>query len=94
MVTSQAEQQALVSKVSQKVWIGLRRDPNVHSRWLWVDGSRATYTYWNLGEPNDASGNEDCTVMLPQTGKWNDGRCSNSFQHLCETNGRPRKIAC
>ena len=51
MVTSQAEQQALASKISQDVWIGLHRDPNDHSRWMWVDGSRATYTHWRNREP-------------------------------------------
>ncbi|XP_073249640.1 uncharacterized protein [Porites lutea] len=85
MVTSKAEQ-TLVSKVSQNVWIGLRRDPKVHSRWLWVDGSRATYTHWHPGEPNDHGGNEDCTHMFPPAGKWNDRPCSSSLQHLCETN--------
>ena len=68
--------------------------PKVHSRWLWVDGSRATYTHWHPGEPNDHGGNEDCTVMFPPAGKWNDGQCSSSLQHLCETNGRRRIIVC
>ena len=88
MVTSKAEQQALASKISQNVLIGLYRDPNDDSRWLWVDGSRATYTHWNTGEPNDAGGNEDCTMMLSSDGKWNDLACFNSFKYLCETNGR------
>ena len=88
IVTSQAEQQALVSKISQNVWIGLWRDPNVHSRWLWVDGSIATYTHWPPGEPNDAGGVEDCAHMFPPAGKWNDLACSSSLKYLCETNGR------
>jgi len=88
MVTSNAEQQALVSKISQSVWIGLRRDPKVHSRWLWVDGSRATYTHWSDEEPNDSGGIEDCTQMRPPPGKWNDLACSKSLKYLCETNGR------
>ena len=88
MVTSQAEQQALASKISQNVWIGLHRDPNDNSRWMWVDGSRATYTHWNNGEPNDHGGNEDCTHMFPPAGKWNDMPCSYGLQYLCETKGR------
>ena len=88
IVTSQAEQQALVSKISQNVWIGLGRDPNVHSRWLWVDGSIATYTHWSPGEPNDSGGVEDCAHMFPPAGKWNDLACSSSLKYLCETNGR------
>ena len=88
IVTSQAEQQALVSEISKSVWIGLRRDHNVYSRWLWVDGSRATYTHWKHGEPNNDGGNERCTIMLYPTRKWNDLACSNRRYYLCETNGR------
>ena len=88
MVTSKAEQQALASNISQRVWIGLYRDPKDDSRWLWVNGSRATYTNWNPGEPNDQGRNEDCTTMFPPNGKWNDLACFNSLKYLCETSGR------
>ena len=49
MVTSQAEQQALSPKITQFTWIGLHRDPKDISRWLWIDGTRPTYTNWNTG---------------------------------------------
>ena len=88
MVTSKPEQQALASNISQTVWIGLYRDPDDDSRWLWVDGSRATYTHWNSGEPNDLGRNEDCTTMFPPDGKWNDLACSKSRKYLCETSGK------
>lgn len=88
MVTSQVEQQALASKISKDVWIGLHRDRNDNSRWMWVDGARATYTHWRNGEPNDQGGNEDCTHMYPPIGKWNDEPCSRGRQYLCETKGR------
>ncbi|XP_073250429.1 uncharacterized protein [Porites lutea] len=88
ILTSQAEQQALASKISQDVWIGLHRDPNDNSRWMWVDGSRTTYTHWSNREPNDHGGNEDCTYMFPPAGKWNDSPCSHGRQYLCETKGR------
>ena len=88
MVTSKAEQQALASNISQNVWIGLRRDPKVHSRWLWVDRSKVTYTDWNPGEPNNAGGVEDCAHMFPPAGKWNDRKCFKSLKYLCETSGR------
>lgn len=87
-VTSKAEQQALASNISQKVWIGLYRDPNDGSRWLWVDRSRAKCTNWNPGEPNDQGKNEDCAHMFPPDGKWNDLACFNSLKYLCETSGR------
>ena len=89
MVTSQAEQQALATlNLSHRVWIGLRRDPKNKSRWFWVDGSRATYTHWGDGEPNNGIGNEDCTYMFPPDGKWNDAPCSWTVHYVCDTNGR------
>ena len=89
MVTSQADQQALAAlNLSQRVWIGLRRDPKNKSGWFWVDGSRATYTYWGDGEPNNAKGNEDCTQIIPRNGKWNDDPCSLTLHYVCGTNGR------
>ena len=89
MVTSQADQQALAAlNFSQGVWIGLRKDPKNKSGWFWVDGSRATYTYWGGGEPNNAKGNEDCTQMIPRNGKWNDAPCSLTLHYVCGTNGR------
>jgi len=56
VLNSQDEQQFLVTKVVNKAWIGLHRDPNDTSRWLWVDGSYAIYTNWNDGEPNNSGG--------------------------------------
>ena len=87
MVKSQAEQQALVPKIRQSVWIGLHRDPKDASRWLWVDGTRASYTHWYQGEPNNSGGNEACGYMFPPAGKWNDAPCSYSQHYLCEIKG-------
>ena len=90
MVKSQAEQQALAPKISQMTWIGLHRDPTHKSRWFWVDGSRASYTNWYTGEPNNAGGKEDCVHFWPpaHSWKWNDFPCSNKLLYICETNGR------
>ncbi|KAJ7382013.1 hypothetical protein OS493_037656 [Desmophyllum pertusum] len=89
VINSQAEQQAISSKLpnGQRTWIGLYRDPKDKSRWLWVDGTRPTYTYWYSGEPNNSGGSEDCGEMFTKvTGrKWNDIPCSFSFTYICET---------
>ena len=87
VINSQAELQALTSKVASTTWIGLHRDPKDKSRWLWVDGSRPNYTHWNTGEPNGL--HEECTEMYPKSRgwKWNDGVCSNAFPYVCETIG-------
>ncbi|KAJ7389902.1 Low affinity immunoglobulin epsilon Fc [Desmophyllum pertusum] len=53
VIKSQAEQQALGSKIpdTQFTWIGLYRDPKDKNRWLWVDGTSPNFTHWNTGEP-------------------------------------------
>ena len=88
MVKSQSELQALVQKVRRNVWIGLHRDPRDKSRWIWVDGTRVSYSHWYKGEPNNSGGNEDCGHMFPPAGKWNDAPCYSSHHYLCETNGK------
>ena len=87
VINSQTKQQALTSKVSQQVWIGMHRDPKDKSRWLWVDGSRPTYTNWNTGEPNNL--HEECGMMYNKAHgwKWNDRGCSSQFPYICETRG-------
>ncbi|KAJ7391740.1 C-type lectin domain 19 member A [Desmophyllum pertusum] len=86
-INSQAEQQALASKITdaQSRWIGLYRDPKDKFRWLWVDGTRPNYTYWNTEEPNSV--HEECGEMLSKAnygGKWNDLMCTNSIPYICE----------
>jgi hypothetical protein len=51
--------------------IGLSDEANENS-FLWDDGSPFAYSFWNRGEPNNAS-NEDYThIVDPVTGVWND----------------------
>ena len=87
VINSQTELQALTSKVSQTVWIGMHRDPKDKSCWLWVDGSRSTYTHWYKGEPNSL--HEECAEMYPKVygWKWNDLPCSRARLYVCETGG-------
>ena len=58
-----------------------------HSSWQWVDGSDAFYSYWLSREPNNYGGNEDCVVMNPHIGTWNDQGCWISHYYVCEING-------
>ena len=89
VINSQTELQALTSQIpeSQRTWIGMYRDPKDKSRWLWVDGSRPTYTHWNKGEPNSV--HEECAEMYPKVHgwKWNDLGCQGSHPYICETGG-------
>jgi len=87
MIKSQAEQQALGPKITQLTWIGLHRNPKDKSRWMWVDGSQATYTHWNQGEPNSVA--EECGHMYTASHgwKWNDLGCSAPLHYVCEIKG-------
>ena len=93
VINSQAENQAVFQKITgnQGTMIGLYRNPKDKSRWLWVDGSRPTYTNWNTGEPNNSGGKEDCTHAFAKGGGsvWNDLRCDYQYNipYVCEITG-------
>ena len=95
-INSQAEQQALASKITynQRTWIGFYRNPKDKSKWLWLDGSRSTYTNWNAGEPNSLG--EECAEIYPKARgwKWNDQSCTDSFRYICEIKGRSKTLCC
>ncbi|XP_053769328.1 C-type lectin domain family 4 member G [Desmodus rotundus] len=59
-------------------WLGLRavRRASKVQGYQWVDGVSLSFSHWNLGEPNDSMGREDCVMML-RTGLWNDAPCDN-----------------
>ncbi|XP_054573109.1 C-type lectin domain family 4 member G-like [Eptesicus fuscus] len=67
-------------------WLGLRavRRARKVKGYQWVDGAPLSFSHWNLGEPNDARGQEDCVMML-HTGLWNDAPCGNEKDNwICE----------
>ena len=87
ILNSLAKIQELIKRTNSQTWIGLSRDLADNSSWQWVDGSRALYSYWWSGEPNNYNSKEDCVVMNPHVGKWNDQNCWISHSYVCEANG-------
>jgi len=69
------------------VWIGLN-DKKTEGTWAWVNGDPAPFQTWNVGEPNNWSGREDCGILYVSTekaGKWNDRNCADARpQFICE----------
>ena len=88
ILNSLAKIQELIKRTNGQTWIGLQRDLRDSSRWQWVDGSAAFYSYWLSGEPNNyGNRSENCVVMDPYIGTWNDQWCQTSHYYLCEIKG-------
>ncbi|XP_016018524.2 C-type lectin domain family 4 member G isoform X2 [Rousettus aegyptiacus] len=67
-------------------WLGLKavRHGSKIQRYEWVDGVSLSFSHWNVGEPNDSRGREDCGMIL-HTGLWNDAPCDNERDNwICE----------
>lgn len=76
-INDAAEQSYLISEFGlSRFWIGLN-DVALEGTFDWSNGDLVTYTNWSGGEPNNAGGNEDYTVMnWTAGGTWND--CPNA----------------
>ncbi|XP_018425510.1 PREDICTED: C-type lectin mannose-binding isoform-like [Nanorana parkeri] len=68
-----------------RYWLGLRRDSADVSSWLWVDGSRVTFSAWNDGEPNNDKDNEHCAEILGGPHKMNDRSCDSKIGYICKS---------
>ncbi|XP_072326957.1 C-type lectin lectoxin-Enh6-like [Scyliorhinus torazame] len=66
-----------------RTWIGLH-DFFKEGTFLWTDGSSIDFTKWNLGEPNNNLGNEDCAHFgWRNQFVWNDGPCNIEYSSIC-----------
>ncbi|XP_034044864.1 CD209 antigen-like protein E [Thalassophryne amazonica] len=86
IITHEAEQKFITSKVSEIHWIGLT-DEEEEGTWKWVNGAPLNTTYWRSGEPNNGGNNEDCVVVVPSNSlhNWNDLNCQQLLHRwICE----------
>lgn len=92
VVDSGEKQIAIAAKLgSQNHWIGLYRDHEDTSRWLWIDSSQLCKDcgYWSRREPNNLNKAEGCGEMQSwDDGKWNDRNCSRKLRYICQKRGR------
>lgn len=78
----------------RRLWIGFS-DTASEGTFAWSDGTPATFTNWNVGEPNNSGGTEDWAEMFGSNGKWNDVNDSGSgFPHLAVIEFGPSTPPC
>lgn len=74
-ITTQAEQDFLVSHYSTQAWIGAS-DQEAEGAWKWMDGPEAgqllTFSAWNPGEPNNLNNEDYAVINWVSSGLWND----------------------
>ncbi|KAK3582968.1 hypothetical protein CHS0354_027084 [Potamilus streckersoni] len=64
-------------------WIGFNDFDQEHGH-RWSDGSPVDYTNWNRGEPNDATGDDDCVEYNTNVRNWNDNNCYIAKGFMCK----------
>ena len=94
-IESQAEndlvQGLLGTTNTDPVWIGLQ-DFLVENTFSWADGTalgawgtpQGTTPPWISGQPDNNQNRQDCVVMRPSDGQWNDVICNGARRFVCE----------
>ncbi|XP_042081191.1 CD209 antigen-like protein A isoform X2 [Haplochromis burtoni] len=83
VIDSPEEQNFIASFTQKETWIGLS-DIEQEGTWKWVDGTPLTLQYWASLQPDNLLFREDCAHIRYQETSWNDERCENSLQWVCE----------
>ena len=73
-----------VSEPAVNVWIGLHRDAEDKSRWLWVGGSHINFAFWDTSEPNVDWRGQECAGMRMRSRRWYDLSCKAKLRYICE----------
>uniref|UniRef100_A0A3Q1FXH0 C-type lectin domain-containing protein n=1 Tax=Acanthochromis polyacanthus TaxID=80966 RepID=A0A3Q1FXH0_9TELE len=63
-------------------WIGLHRDPNNNTAWMWSGGGHTTYQNWADGQPNNFNGIQN-TGVITTNGQWGDQADRDYFHFYC-----------
>jgi hypothetical protein len=96
---SAAENQALAQKLDDlgsdaEIMFGATDQGN-EGDWLWVGGDQfwdgdekgkpvaGRYSNWAVGTPNN-SNNEDCALIITDSGMWGDRTCNATYPYVCE----------
>lgn len=83
VVTTDEENQnvhALIWNVVE-AWLGMYRARLNANIWLWADQTPSSYFQWEVDQPNNKDGNQNC-VEMKQWG-WNDALCQKEQFFVC-----------
>ena len=78
-----AELQILLSLTYSETWIGFVRAEHGKPGFVDVRGGVPMWENWNVGEPNNQDGNEDC-VEAYRDAIWNDLSCFHERDAICQ----------
>lgn len=80
-IQSDGEQQILIGLRGENMslsWFGLYREMK---NFLWSDGDSFSFSKWQIGQPNNYNGNQDCVCT---SYRWNDKECNNTYTFYCQ----------
>ncbi|XP_053548857.1 pulmonary surfactant-associated protein D-like [Bombina bombina] len=72
----------IVSQYNKLAYLGIN-DFLTEGRFMYPNGNLIFYSNWNINEPNNDKGVEECVEMLTN-GKWNDTTCKKQHLIICE----------
>lgn len=85
-ITSEREQQLLLSMIRSHVWIGLT-DFAQEGSFAWGTGEDRGFDSWIVGEPQGGLG-ENCVALAPEPTAgppgWYDVPCTQMYAYVCE----------
>ncbi|XP_056227527.1 C-type lectin domain family 4 member F-like [Seriola aureovittata] len=86
-IINNREEQNFIRQFKKYLWIGLT-DIETEGKWKWVDGTPLTRSFWDSKEPNGKTLENCGQIKNPNLqNNWNDERCSNTHNWICEEKG-------
>ncbi|XP_058503847.1 uncharacterized protein LOC131471352 [Solea solea] len=77
--SAEVNEAVLRVSLSQKVWIGLFKDP-----WIWSDGSSSSFRNWKPDQPNYRKDQNCVVAVFNDGGEWNDLKCQGARKFVCQ----------